>query len=86
MAAGFGGLSSPLLGLVWGLLTMAFYLPIVRWERAQLLAAHGPAYTAYRDGETDDRSADWRRGLRSERSTLLVWSLALTAVGLRSLL
>lgn len=86
MAAGFGALSSPPLGLAWALVTALFYVPIVRWERQRLQATHGDAYAAYRDGATSDAPADWRRGVRSERSTLLVWSVALTALGLRSLL
>ena len=39
MAAGFGALSHPALALAWGVLTAAFYVPIARWEQAQLRAA-----------------------------------------------
>jgi len=70
MAAGFGALSHPALALAWALLTAVFYVPIVRWENAQLRAAHGDAWPR------DDRPADWAMGLRSERSTLVVWTVA----------
>ena len=77
MAAGFGALSDPALGLAWAALTAAFYVPIVRWEQAQLRAAHGELWPA------DDRGADWTMGLRSERSTLMVWTGALVLAMLR---
>ena len=77
MAAGFGALSHPALAVAWGFLTVAFYMPIVRWEQAQLRAAHGDLWPV------DDRGADWAMGFRSERSTLLVWAGAVALAMLR---
>ena len=85
MAVGFGCLSSPWLGLAWLVICGLFYSVVVRWEEERLEAQHAVHYRAYRQRVPRwlplgaGRSGDWslRRALRSERGTLIVWTLLL---------
>ena len=87
MAAGFGALSHPLLAAVWSATCVGYYSVIVGWEEQRLLEHHGAEFALYcqrvprwmpigagRRGEPSLRTA-----FRSERSTLLVWTLLLGA-------
>lgn len=85
MAAGFGWLASPWLGLCWLGLSSLFYAVVVRWEEGRLLQEHGVAFRAYCQrvprwlplGAARAGDFSLRKALSSERGTLLVWTVVL---------